>query len=196
MRNSLTHACLLAALVALAACKKASLNSLPAASQVGANTGGCFINGQAFVATGWPGSTSLLSSVKPTAAVLGGFLNDSTVCVQLIGYYESRRTQLTIFVYYHGPGVYRFDQDTPRFGGAPNAALRNHAYLYQENGAGQPVQDIREYRTDALHTGSLTLTYADPKRGLVAGQFEFSAQDTQGSRAIVAIKQGRFDCGD
>jgi len=196
MRNSLTYACLLTALVALAACKKDSPSSLPATSQVGANTGGCYVDGQAFVATGWPGSTSLLSSVKPTAAVLGGFLNDSMVCVQLIGYHESRRTQLTIFVRYHGLGVYHFDQDTPRFGCAPNAALRNQAYLYQENGAGQGVQDIREYRTDALHTGSLTLTYTDPTRGLVAGQFEFSAQDTQGSRAVVNIKQGRFDCGD
>ena len=196
MSNLPTYACLLTALVALAACKKDSLSSLPAASQVGANTGGCFVNGQAFVATGWPGSTGILSSVKPTAPVLGGFLNDSTVCVQLIGYYESRRTQLTIFVHYHGLGVYRFDQDTPLFGGAPIPAVRNQAYLYQDYGAGQSVQDIREYRTDALHTGSLTLTYTDRTRGLVAGQFEFSAQDTQGSRAVVDIKQGRFDCGN
>lgn len=188
---------LLAAALALPACKKKDPEAhLPAATQVGMNTGGCLIDGQAFVATGWPGHNGLLSSVKPTEAILGGFLNDSMVCVQLIGYHESRRTQLTIFVRYHGLGVYRFDQDTPRFGCAPDRILLNHAYLYQDYGAGQSVQDIKEYRTDALHTGSLTLTYTDRKRGVVAGQFEFSAQDKQGSTSAITIKQGRFDCGD
>ena len=196
MKKLLLPSYLLAAIVALAACKKEPVSSLPNASQVGANTGGCLINGQTFVATGWPGSTDLLSSTRPTKAILGGFANDSVVCVQLVGYYESRRTNLAIFVRYHGLGTYRFDQDTPRFGCAPDRLLRNHAYLYQEYGPGQSVQDVKEYRTDALHTGSLTITYADRKRGLVAGQFEFSAQDKQGSSATIEIKQGRFDCGD
>lgn len=196
MKKISSYACVLAAVVGLAACKKEAISSLPAASQVGANTGGCLLNGQTFVATGWPGSHDLLSSVKPTPAISGGFLNDSTVCVQLVGYYENRRSSLTIFVRYHGLGEYRFDQDTPRFGCAPDKALLNHAYLYQDYGAGQGVADIKEYRTDALHTGSLTLTYTDRKRGIVAGQFEFSAQDKQGSSALLDVKQGRFDCGE
>lgn len=181
----------LATILLLSACKKKDPEaSLPAATQVGANTGGYLRDGQPVKATGRPGSSNILSSVKPIPPAAGGFLNDSMLCVQLYTIQDENRYHLTLFVRYHGPGIYQLNETTPRFGGASLSALRNHAFLYQDCKSSRCA--VEEYRTDSLHTGTLTLTYVNQARGIVAGLFKFTGYDAH-DKKTTQVSQGRFD---
>ena len=66
---------------------------LPPATQTGANTGGCLINGERFVATEYPGSI-LKNPIPPLG---GGFAFDSVYFVTLSGNYKGQRTTLMLF---------------------------------------------------------------------------------------------------
>lgn len=84
----------LATALALPACKKdAPEASLPPATQVGANTGGCLINGQPFIAAEYGGG--LLSN--PVPALQGGFAFDSVYYVTLNGEYQGQKGSIMLF---------------------------------------------------------------------------------------------------
>jgi len=107
MKTRLIPLCLL--LLVLAACKKDGPEAgLPAATQTGANTGGCLVNGERFVATGWGGS--LLSN--PTPALFGGFSFDSLYTVQLNGQLNQKNTTVSLFFRSQKTGTYLFNKNT------------------------------------------------------------------------------------
>ncbi|RZJ57042.1 MAG: hypothetical protein EOO55_04160 [Hymenobacter sp.] len=180
-------------LLSLGSCKKDDPDALPAATQVGANMGGYLLDGLAVRATGRPGYNGLLSSVNSIAPVAGEFLNDSMLCVQLCSIQNEQRYRLTLFVRYHGLGVYQFHEITPQFGGASLSALRNHAFLYQDCSSYGCA--VKSYITDSLHTGTLTITYINGSPGIVAGLFEFMAYDAY-NKEIIKVSSGRFDLSE
>lgn len=185
---------LLAAALALPACKKKDPEaSLPAATQVGANTGGYLLDGRAVRATGWPGSNGLLSSTKPTPPVAGGFVNDSMLRVRLFSIKGDQRYDLTLFVRYHGTGTYQLGKTTSIYNGVARKDLHNYASLSQDC-VSHNCSD-QWYRTDSLRTGTLTLTYVNRAKGIVAGSFEFNAYNNP-SKEIINVSRGRFDLQD
>ena len=180
-----THLYLTLALGLLTMCgkKEAPDAGLPAATQNGANTGGCLINGERFVATGWGGG--LLSN--PIPPLSGGFSFDSVYILRLYGQHQGRNTTVMLFFHSQQPGTYLLNQNTQYYPQTTHRYALNHA-TYGQDGAGSEV-----YVTSAQRTGQVVLTYADVNRGIGAGTFEFTAASTLDRTKTVTITSGRFD---
>ena len=173
---------LLAAALALPACKKKDPEaSLPAATQVGANTGGCLINGQPFVATTSGGN--LLSN--PTPALGGGFFEDSLYYLRINGRLDEQATTVTLYFHSQNPGQYILNQRTQYYP-VYLYALDHATYRFANN-------QNEVYVTDAQHTGQVALTYANVATGISAGTFEFTAASQADPTKTVRITNGRFD---
>lgn len=174
----------LAAALALPACKKdAPEASLPAATQVGANTAGCLIDGKPFIATSYGGG--ILS--KPIPALGGGFFEDSLYYLRMNGKCNGQEVMLTLYFHSQKEGRYFFDQNTMYY--PVNLYALNHA-TYSIRGSKSEV-----YVTDAKHTGQVMLNHAIVANGsgISAGTFEFTAANQVDSRKTVIITNGRFD---
>ncbi|WP_310393698.1 hypothetical protein [Hymenobacter sp.] len=154
---------------------------LPAATQSGANTFGCRVNGQVWEASN---TTTLAGNVlTPNAYYEHGELRlDAFRRLQVAGPVTNFN-----FVVDHvtGPGVY------------PLGALRDHA------GRHAVLQTSRRrvgYATDAPSAGTLTITRLDTAGAhpSVAGRFELRAEPQQSARyadlpAVLQVTEGRFD---
>lgn len=179
-----THPLLfLAAVLLMASCKKDDPEAgLPPASQEGRNTGGCLVNGERFVATGWGGD--LLSN--PTPPLFGGFSFDSIYTVDLNGQLNSRNTTVSLFFRSQKVGTYFFNKNTLPYPQASALYALNHAVLHSDTPG-------ETYITDALHTGKIVLTYASIQRGISAGTFEFTAGSQSDPSKTITVTKGRFD---
>lgn len=171
-------------LLALAACKKdAPEAGLPPATQVGANTGGCLVNGERFVATGWGGS--LLSN--PIPPLSGGFSFDSVYRVELHGQYQGRNASLMLFVRNDQVGTHLLNRTTQYWPQGDPFLMASHA-TFDFAGSGGEI-----YVTSASNTGKVVLTRAELGAGVGAGTFEFTAASTFDRTKTVTITSGRFD---
>lgn len=175
---------LAAALLTASACKKDAPDAgLPPATQVGANTGGCLINGERFVAVQQGGS--LFSN--PIPALNGGFAFDSVYYVTLSGIYQGQRATVMLFLRASAVGTYQLNQTTQYYPqGSPKAVL-NHATFAVSGSGGET------YVTNAQHTGNVTLTRMSEQAGIGSGTFEFTAASTFDPSKTVTITNGRFD---
>ena len=177
-------------LLALAGCAKDAPDAgLPAATQVGANTGGCLINGERFVASGWGGS--LLSN--PIPALDGGFAFDSLYWLQMAGKRGNDNVYLSIFLKRVGRtppklGIYYLDQNTQYYPQGVAEFVLNHA-TYRVSGA----SGGETYVTNSQSIGRVNFNHADYGRGISAGTFEFTAASTFDRTKTVTITSGRFD---
>ena len=171
------------ALLSLGACKKDDPEAgLPPATEVGANTGGCLINGQSFVAASYGGS--LLSN--PIPALQGGFYEDSLYYLTLSNKTSRGSTNVYLFFRKQVPGNYLFNKNTPTL---DRAGLR-----YTLNYGACFFSDTKElFITDAQHTGHVELTYANVSSGISAGTFEFTAASQVDPTKTITITNGRFD---
>jgi Family of unknown function (DUF6252) len=80
-------------------------------------------------------------------------------------------------------GTYTLNKNTSTM---PRAVLPEASY-------GSYVTDNNtEYVTDSLHTGIVTITYADRNTGIVAGTFEMRLCD-KNTGQVLTITNGRFD---
>ncbi len=166
-------------------CKKdAPEAGLPPATQVGANTGGCLINGERFVATGW-GSNNILSNAVPP--LFGGFSFDSLYVIELNGQFKGQNTSVKLFFRSQKAGTYNLNKNTQPYPQRTALYALNHA-TYEASGAQSEV-----YVTSARYTGQVQLTYANVQQGLSAGTFEFTAASQADPSKTVSITSGRFD---
>ncbi|MGI4875820.1 MAG: DUF6252 family protein [Janthinobacterium lividum] len=178
----------LTAVFGLSQCKKDDPQaSLSDETQTGANTGGCLINGQAFVATGYGGSL-LTNPIKPLS---GGFSFDSIYYLRLNGQLSGVNTTVTLYFYspktgiYPKAGVYLLDKKTQYY--PQGIYVLNHAtYSTADN-------PNEVYVTDAQHTGQVDLTTADLVRHISSGTFQFTAVSQLNPTKTVTITSGRFD---
>ena len=171
-------------LLALAACKKDAPDAgLPPATQVGANTGGCLINGERFVAVQQGGS--LFSN--PIPALNGGFAFDSVYYVTLSGIYQGQRATVMLFLRTRVVGTYQLNHTTQYDPQGDPLHVFSHA-TFSTTGSGGEM-----YGTSAQHTGQVILTRADVRNGIAAGTFEFTAASTFDPSKTVTITNGRFD---
>ena len=175
---------LAAALLTASSCKKdAPEAGLPPATQEGKNTGGCLINGEQFVATGWGGN--LLSN--PIPALEGGFFYDSLYYLNINGVYKGLNTTLTLFFRSQTLGSYDLNQNTVTVDqGGIGPRVLNHATFSADNNVGIFI-------TDTKHNGHIKLTSASRSTGISAGTFEFTAVNQSDPSKTVTITSGRFD---
>jgi hypothetical protein len=166
----------LSALLLNSSCKK-EINKLPPATQSGANTFGCLVDGKAWIPTGRGG----FSGINSTS---GGFWGevDSTVSIYIMAYGENDE----IGVYLKNTtsvGIYHLNENT---------AIKPYAVLPEANYGMYSIIYDSEYVTDSLHTGIVNVTYADRNTGIVSGTFEMQLYQKNTGK-IVNITNGRFD---
>lgn len=163
---------------------------LPPATKVGANTGGCLINGERFVANGWDSGGILSNPIPPLD---GGFAFDSLYRLEIAGKQGGNNVYLSLFLKRVGRtpprlGVYRFHENTPYYPQGGAAFVLNHA-TYRIAGA----TGGETYVTDSRDNGQVNLIYADYRQGISAGTFEFTAASTFDRSKTVTVTSGRFD---
>ena len=157
-------------------CSKKNEDKLPPATQAGANTFGCLIEGKAWIPTGG----GIGSGINATR---GGFFQDAA-------------GKLNIYIaasYYHdGIEIYlKHITSTGTFYVNSNTGVKPNVIFPESYGA-YFIDGEEEYVTDATHTGSVKITYADTTLGIVSGIFEMQLyQKTTGK--LINITQGRFD---
>jgi len=175
---------LLGLVLLAAACKKdAPEAGLPPATQTGANTGGCLINGERFVAVEQGGS--LLSN--PIPALGGGFAFDSVYYVTLSGIYKGQRATVMLFLRTRVAGTYQLNHTTQYYPQGDPLRVFSHATFSTAGSGGET------YVTNSQHTGQVVLTRADVQAGIAAGTFEFTAASTFDPSKTVTVTSGRFD---
>lgn len=165
---------LLPLLGALLGCRKdvpSPVDQLPPATQSGANTFGCLVNGQAWTPSGNDGTSNY--SVYYDAGYRHGTLNISTYryandaanSKQLITLYsDSLRSR----------GTYALTQDG------------HQEALFKDRATGCEFFGGAYYRR-----GSLTITRLDLQTGIISGTFEFTLYKP--GCDSVRVTQGRFD---
>ena len=180
--------CLCVTLLAFASCKSCKkdvdpTSQLPAATQTGANTFGCVINGQAWVPNG-------VSTIPVTRPITGGYLAENigrpkyTFNIRA----NSDRNSLELYVRsVIAPGRYPLAFDTGIFG---TPSPKNYG-LYSIDG---PTTDDPDYNyiTTSQITGYVDFTVADTVNKRAAGTFEFEGIDFPSGKKV-KITGGRFD---
>jgi len=157
-------------------CKKTGINSLPPATQTGANTFGCLVDGKVWIPTGG----GVGSGVNPTR---GGFFRDANGKLNIYIAANSYNDNIDIYLkYITTVGTYYLNYNT---GVKPNIIFPESYGAYFVNG-----QDY--YVTTTTHTGKVNITYADSIQGIVSGTFEmYLFQQSTGK--IKHMTDGRFD---
>jgi hypothetical protein len=171
-----TYTLLLAALLGLSQCKKkdvAPVDQLPAATQTGANTIGCLVNGQVWTPAGYNGSSNYTVSYDP-AFKLG------TLNIAAYRYANSQAKQELIGVFSDSllPSTGRYKLRTSGYHGAVFANGPTGCF-YNSTGAADYCR------------GELIITRLDRAVGIISGTFEFTL--AKPGCDTVRITQGRFD---
>ena len=146
------------------------VDQLPAATQIGANTFGCLLDGEVFL----PGFNSI---TNPLDAVYQNINGEYFFAVQA----RKRDNQSNLI------GIAL---------GTLNLQLsENQTYELLEESEGQAVGiysfNLDQPTTDAQNSGELTITHLDEENQTVSGTFWFDVQDQEG--VLHEIREGRFD---
>ena len=177
---------LLLAFTSCSSCKKNEPpkpeDTLPPATQTGANTFGCLIDGVPYAPIGYQG---IGGWVLPAKGGYQGQLNNAPTRNNVIIFGNNEGARFNIYVRsVDKVGTYPLNFDT------------NPGYLYPENYAVfyKRVNDFREdvFTTTSQVTGSVTFTRADTISKIVSGTFEFKAKNVVDGK-IITITNGRFD---
>jgi hypothetical protein len=157
-------------------CKKLQENQLPDATQTGANTYGCLVNGNTWI----PSGRAAGSGINATS---GGFFGtpDGKRNIFIKAYSSNDYIDVYLKNIYQ-TGTYLLNKNTDVH---PNVAYPESYGAYFVDG-----QDY--YVTDPTHTGAVIITYADTSTGIVSGTFEMHLYQ-KNSGKIINITKGRFD---
>ncbi|WP_400192898.1 hypothetical protein [Hymenobacter sp. B81] len=145
---------------------------LPAATQTGANTFGCLLNGQPFLPKGDFSRHGLVVSYDPD-------LNGGTLQIRARGLTQQNQEQLFILggAFIARPGNHAF------------AAPGGYPYFFDES-ASAPC-DSHYNEPEVYRRGSLTITRLDVRAGIVSGTFEFTL--AKPGCDTIKVTHGRFD---
>ncbi|GAA4042952.1 hypothetical protein GCM10022409_31120 [Hymenobacter glaciei] len=173
----------------LAGCKKDDpAAGLPAATHTGANTAGCLINGQPFVATGFG------SGPGRVAGMGGGFACDSAYYLRLNGKIGSSEGAIHLFLNSFPrfknrmlAGVYILDKDTPYMPAAISSQCLSYAVFLPNDNS----QEL--FGTTSKAVGSVNITHVDEVNRIVSGTFEFTAVSSLDPTKTLRVTSGRFD---
>ncbi len=154
---------------------------LPRATQFGANTFGCKINGKTYI----PDGGGSFSGLKPVEGGLSVISTNPVIRGIYIRTYASTGERLQIYLSDYKPGIYTLSDDTRPF---PANTYPYH-YAFYQAGKGGTV-----YITSSTCTGTVKINKADTLTGIVAGTFSLSPCSTiSGPDQAATITEGRFD---
>jgi len=161
--------------------------SLPRPTKKGKDTFGVKINGR-----NWLPETGLFGP-DPTSARYG----NSRLTVHAAK--TNKNTNEYIYIYIENitkPGEYAINFNTlpPPLGTSyTNYGTYSHNdKMYQDPVTGQLGKYVY-YTTNANHKGKVKITKLDIDKKIVAGTFEFTAEDYNNSNQTVKLTKGRFD---
>lgn len=156
---------------------------LPAATQEGKETGGCFIDGEA-----WRNSptSGLFGSATGMFALVNKKAGQNTYVIS-IGISSDNPSREVSFrcLKATGVGIYPFTVKVPAHGPVPEPDYAR----YRNNSGNGPKG---EFITGPTATGQLEITYFDLQKNVIAGRFFFVGQDSVSSRRV-SLSDGRFD---
>jgi hypothetical protein len=170
-----TYPLLLAALLGLSQCKKkdvAPVDQLPPATQTGANTIGCLVNGQVWTPQGNDGSNNYIVVYDQA---LGASLDLRT--------YRYQQKPTNNYQYLN-----IFAGNVRIAGGYDLRDLVHTRVSWYDRLTGC---DLRSGDADTYHKGTLTITRLDLQAGIISGTFDFTL--AKPGCDTVRITQGRFD---
>ncbi|OWP63441.1 hypothetical protein CDA63_08650 [Hymenobacter amundsenii] len=166
---------LLAALLGLSQCRKKDpdpLSQLPPATQTGANTFGCLLNGQAWTPQGNSGTSNY--SVAYCCTADGGVLD---IAVYRINSATQDYQHIILFSrQLNKTGAYNFTNTNQT-----SASIND-----RKNGCYLDSQDV-----GVFHKGQLVITRFDLQAGIIAGTFDFVL--AKPGCDTVRVTKGRFD---
>lgn len=169
---------LLSSFMILAGCKK-SVDSLPEASQTGANIFGLKLDGQFWIPQKFAGINAPILS----AQLSGASQNDLILRAENFAS-EPVETEFKLYIKnITGTGTYQFNQNTDL-----NNTESSYAYYVKRK-----INPLNEWITSSQYTGSVTITKWDLPNMIVSGIFEFKAGSMDSSAAPITVTDGRFD---
>ncbi|WP_207491681.1 hypothetical protein [Aridibaculum aurantiacum] len=169
-------------------CKKECtdpLCQLPPATQTGANTMGCLVNGQP-----WLPDTRDNGGIPRLKPIYVSFWNTNTEFFFQFYLQKTPISQSIVFYIknFSGIGVYRMDSLTRLIGPPGSSGVLNNHFNFSENKLGL------EYATGEKFHGVLKIQYYDATSKIIAGSFNFKAGNIQNPSDSVVVTHGRFDC--
>ncbi len=176
MNNKILIILLLAGcnLITVSSCKKSGVSALPKATQKGANTFGCLINGAVFI-------THDVYSYPTDSGLLASY-NESTKEFRISTTEQRNENQ---------NGLQRetyLDLTNPHVG------VNN----FNENNYGQIIigvnyQQDQYYQTTDSIGGTMNITKFDTNLKIISGTFSFDASAKFNATGILHVTNGRFD---
>lgn len=154
-------------------CKKDQLDLLPEKSNTGANTFGCLIDGQAFIAKvpfGINNPLSITNSYSETdnLFLIQGNYEDKDGFISYLGFY--------LFIT-HGTGEYAIVINQNEL----------KTYVYRDK------NETKEYYMFPEDSGTIQISYFNETEHIISGEFEMSVTNIADNSDRIEITQGRFD---
>ena len=160
------------------ACSKET-TELPPATQTGANTFGCKVDGVFWVPSGF--------GIIPTAPILEArMLPDNSLIITARNFSKSpTETEFEIRVKnVTSTGDYLLNTNTSH----PNTGVSYAYYVHRR------FNPLNEWITSSLYTGKVTITKVETgANAFVSGTFEFNAISIYNGTSVAQITEGRFD---
>lgn len=147
---------------------KTELEKLPPATQTGANTVGCLLDGKAFLPGNQPNSTNCFFQFVDGEYYFVMAFDNRDVNSNLIGL---------------GVGTQKLQ--------IQQGGTYSLIELSENNAYGGYTYGTFENFTDNINTGELKITKLDEVNGIVSGSFWYNVLDTQ--NVVHHITEGRFD---
>jgi hypothetical protein len=172
---------LLALLLGLSHCKKGDsgpidpASQLPPATQTGAHTFGCLLNGQPWMPSGYDNRPNFSVTYDPGYA--GGSLT-----IRAYRYPSGKKSYENIIL-----GGDRIAQ----VGVYPFVLVGDRKAFFSDHNANAPCDDFSEAPDVTYRVGSLTITRLDLTQGIISGTFSFKL--AKPSCDTIKVTQGRFD---
>jgi len=162
--------------IALLSCSK-DVTELPTATQTGANTFGCKVDGKFWVPAGF--------GIIPTAPILESRVAGTDIFINARNFSSSpTETEFELFIKdVNGPGTYPLNTTT----GYPNGNVSYGYYVHRK------ITPDNEWITSAQYTGTVTITKFDMVNHIISGTFEFQAINLYNAPQPIAVTEGRFD---
>jgi hypothetical protein len=149
-------------------------DQLPPATQTGANTFGCLINGKLYIPKGTPSRPGLIVQYDPI--LNGGY-------IAIAAEYTSTNTSEGIFIKGYPVKTvasYSLNLANPRFDTG-----------YYNDSSPSQCQNIYGASSIIYRTGTLVITRLDQQAGIISGTFD--AKLLKSGCDTIRITQGRFD---
>jgi len=164
--------------VNLLSCKK-EISDLPAATQSGAHTFGCKIDGNFWVPAGF--------GIVPTAPKLEAKIAGSDLYLNARNFSSSpTESEFEIFI----KGLTETGTGNYTLNSGPSYPDYSNSYAYYVHRKFTPDN---EWVTTSPYTGTVTITKIDSVNHFVSGTFEFQAINLYNNPQPISVTEGRFD---